>query len=101
MTLPKGYGRPGRPKEGGTSVPWTDDEKNKKRDNILAINGSAIAGALIFLSFSQVGAAMFLSIEDQKQIDIAQLYKAIGAAFGLGFLGPFCISTVCAFEFRN
>jgi hypothetical protein len=39
---------------------------------------------------------MFISIEEQSQIDIAQIYKAIGAAFGLGFLGPFCISTVCA-----
>ncbi len=65
----------------------------------MAINASAIAGALIFLSFSQVGVAMFISIEEQSQIDIAQIYKAIAAAFGLGFLGSFCISTVCAFEF--
>jgi hypothetical protein len=65
------------------------------RETILTINATAIAGSIIFLSFSQVGVAFPAFVTTKDQILIAQIYKGIGALFALGFLGPFSISTVC------
>ena len=96
MTMPKGW-RPkntSKPNEGNTLKAWKEDT-TKQRENIVTINATAIAGSLIFLSFSQVGVALAPFINTTDQIAIAQYYKGIGALFALGFLGPFCISTAC------